>query len=153
MIQTRRFQPQDIDCIISSSEKLSFDNSVMADKLEHMMLVSENAEICGIGFYMNYEDCCLLNWVFIKEEKRRGRLGTMLVKTMLNTAEKQGAKKAYMVCESQGFAEFLGFNRADAEKLDEICRLYQEVYGCEASADKLYVVSLLDYFKPCCHKE
>jgi len=152
MIQARRIQPQDLDYILKHSDHFGIRQDMMIDKLDHMMLVIENAKICGVGFFILHENKCLVNWVYIIEDYRRGKLGTMLVKTMLSTAEQQGALQAYMHGNCDEFAEFLGFEKLqDNEQTSEVRALYQSVYK-DSKLEQLYKVSLIDYFKSCCHK-
>ena len=152
MIQVRKLQPQDLQYIYENADALSFVKEDMLEKLEHMMVVLEGNEICGIGFCRMIEDLCLLNWVYIKEAHRRGSLGTMLVKTMLSNAEQQGAVLAYMQSCAEDFAEFLGFQKiTDARELTNAGELFIKGFGKEAS-EPLYKVSLIGYFKPCGRK-
>lgn len=150
MIQVRKVQPSDIELLLKNSEKLSFNKAVMLEKLDNMMIVINGSEICGIGCGIAVEDACLLNWIFIVKEHRRDRLGTALVKTILNNAELNGAKTAYISGRCDGFASFLKFDKiedmAEIKRLDEI---YESVYR-ECYEHNFYKVSLIDYFKPCC---
>jgi N-acetylglutamate synthase-like GNAT family acetyltransferase len=149
MIQVRKLQPQDLDYIFKNSESLGFDQKSMISKLENMMIVIDNNEICGIGFFNNFENKCILNCIYVKESHRRSRLGTMLVKTMLNLAEQQGALQAYIYGDCEAFSEFLGFQAVeDANEIDSIKTIYREVYNTNTS-EIIYKVSLFDYFKPC----
>ncbi|HYE09987.1 MAG TPA: GNAT family N-acetyltransferase [Patescibacteria group bacterium] len=148
MIQVRRVQPQDLDYIFNNAAALGYKSQLMSGKLDHMMLIIDNKEICGIGFYINIESKCLLNWITIKENHRRIGLGTMLVKTMLNTAEQQGAMQAYYPCECDDFAEFLNFEKIAEEEINDIKKIYSDIYK-EIGLNSIYKVSLLDYFKPC----
>ena len=152
MVQVRRVQPKDLDYIYNNSESLGYNQEAMSNKLESMMLVVDNNIICGIGFYMNIEDKCILNWIHIEKEHRRNRLGTMLIKTMLNISEQQGTRYAYISCDCDVFAEFLGFQKIiDAEEKNSINKIVHDLYQSKAS-DNIYKVSLADYFKPCCSK-
>lgn len=149
MIQVRRVQPKDLEYILKNVEALNFEQVLMVNKLENMMVIVDNNEICGIGFYINLENKCILNWIHIKKEHRRKQLGTMLVKTMLNSAEHQGALLAYLHGECDDFAEFLGFQRMiEADEINDINNIYNELYQTE-TLNKLYKVGLIDYFKPC----
>jgi N-acetylglutamate synthase-like GNAT family acetyltransferase len=153
VIQARKLQPNDLDYIFLHANSLGFDQKLMTSKLENMMVIVDNNEISGIGFYINYESKCILNWVFIKDGHRRNRLGTMLVKTMLNIAEQQGAVQAYMTGSCIEFAEYLGFQKViDGEQISEAVALYHELYKINHS-DNIFKVSLVDYFKPCSHKK
>lgn len=152
MIQVRKLQPQDLQYIFENAAALGFAKEDMVEKLEHMMVVLEGQEICGMGFFRREEDLCLLNWVCIKEAHRRGSMGTMLVKTMLSNAEQQGAVLAYLPSDTADFAEFLGFQKiTDPKEVTSIEALYLKGFGKEAS-EPLYKVSLVGYFKPCGRK-
>jgi N-acetylglutamate synthase-like GNAT family acetyltransferase len=149
MIQVRKVQPKDLDYILTNVEALNFDKVLMLKNLENMMIIVDNNEICGLGFYINIENQCILNWIHIKQEHRRKQLGTMLVKTMLNSAEHQGALQAFLQGECEDFAEFLGFqNIIEDEEIKDITKLYDQLYQSRI-LHKLYKVSLIDYFKPC----
>ncbi|OGO78061.1 MAG: hypothetical protein A2Y23_13150 [Clostridiales bacterium GWB2_37_7] len=152
MIQVRRLQPVDLDYIFQNAESLGFHQNTMINKLENIMLVIEDNNICGIGLYINYEDKCILNRIYIKEDQRRKRLGTILVKTILNTVEHQGALQAYMHGSCDEFAEYLGFQKlSDSNQIIDTKMLYQEIFNDNIS-DNIFKVSLIDYFKPCSHQ-
>ena len=148
MIQVRRVQPKDLAYIFENSEALGYKQAMMSNSLENMMIIVDNHEICGIGFYINIDHKCILDWIHIKKEHRRKQLGTMLVKTMLNSAELQGALQAYLPGECEDFAEFLGFQRMMEAEINDIDKLYNELYHSK-HLNNLYKVSLVDYFKPC----
>ena len=152
MIQTRRVQPKDLDYIFSHGADLGYKGDKMISKLENMMLVIENNTICGIGFFVVHENKCLINWVHIQEDYRRDKLGTMLVKTMLSTAEQQGALQAFMYGDCPDFAEFLGFAPIlDEAQLKDAQNLYQLQFD-ENVFEPIFKVSLVNYFKSCCNK-
>lgn len=149
MIQVRRVQPKDLDYIFKNAVALKYDQELMANKLENMMIVVDNNEICGSGFFINTENKCILNWIHIKEEHRRKQLGTMLVKTILNSAEHQGALQAYITGECEDFADFLGFQRViESDEIKDINTRFSELYGSNI-INNIYKVSLIGYFKPC----
>lgn len=150
MIQVRKVQPSDVELLLQNLEKLSLDKAVMLEKLDNMMIVINGSEICGIGCGIVVEDICLLNWIFILEEHRRDRLGTALVKTILNNAELNGAKTAYLSGECDNFASFLKFDKVeDAAGIKRLNELYESIY-CDNYEHNFYKVSLINYFKPCC---
>jgi N-acetylglutamate synthase-like GNAT family acetyltransferase len=148
MIQVRKVKPEDLETIYKNGEALDFNQLFMSSRLENMMIIVDNNEICGIGFYINVESKCILNWIHIKREHRRKQLGTMLVKTMLNSAEHQGALQAFMQGDCDDFAEFLGFQRMLEDEIYDINNIYNEFYQVKP-LNKIYKVSLIDYFKPC----
>ena len=149
MIQVRRVQPKDLKYIFNNAEDLAFEQELMSNKLENMFLVIDNNEICGIGFYFNIENKCILNWINIKENYRRNGLGSMLVKTMLNIAEQQGALQAYLQGKCEDFAEFLGFQKIiGAKEIDEINNTYNDLFQTH-TFNNIYKVNLFGYFKPC----
>lgn len=154
MIQVRRVKPEDLDYIFKNGESLDYKQVFMSNKLENMMIIIDNNEIIGIGFYINLENKCILNWIHIKKEHRRKQLGTMLVKTMLNSAEHEGALQAYLQGECDDFAEFLGFQRIiEACEINDINNIYNELYQAK-TMNNIYKVSLIDYFIPCSsHKQ
>jgi N-acetylglutamate synthase-like GNAT family acetyltransferase len=148
MIQVRKVKPEDLETIYKNGEALDFNQVFMSSRLENMMIIVDNNEICGIGFYINVESKCILNWIHIKKEHRRKQLGTMLVKTMLNSAEHQGALQAFMQGDCDDFAEFLGFQKMLEDEIHDINNIYNEFYQVKPLS-KIYKVSLIDYFKPC----
>lgn len=152
MIQVRKVQPDDLKYLYEHAEELYFNSETMTTKLEHMSVVLDGGEIAGIGFSVKVNEICLLNWIFVKEDKRRERLGTMLVKTMLSVSEQQGAVQALMPGTQCEFPEFLGFDKlSNPQTIREIEALYAEKY--QSSNPTYYQVSLIDYFKPCSCKK
>jgi N-acetylglutamate synthase-like GNAT family acetyltransferase len=152
VIQVRKVQPNDLEYLARNAKDLGYQQSLMVDHLENMMVILDQNEICGIGFYTNYQNRCLLNWIHIKGSHRRNGFGTMLVKTMLNIAEQQGALQAYMEGSCSEFANFLGFRSIIEEiEIEATKLLFKDIYR-NSSAGELFKVSLIDYFKPCCHQ-
>ncbi|MGB7604390.1 MAG: hypothetical protein WBL93_02825 [Lutisporaceae bacterium] len=149
MIEIRRLQPKDLEYLYNNAETLSFDKTCMLDKLEHMMLISIGNIICGIGCSMLFENKCLINWVYIANDYRRDCMGTALVKAILNSAELNGAKTAYMSGSCEQFASNLKFNRVEEnDEFQKIEKLYNNFFG-ERFEHNFYKVGLVDYFKPC----
>lgn len=149
MIEIRRVLPKDLEYLYNNAEALCFDKAYMLDKLEHMMLILVGNVICGIGCGVIFENKCLLNWVYIANDYRRDCMGTALVKAILNNAELNGAKTAYLSGSCEQFASNLKFSRVEEnDELQEIERLYNNFFG-ESFEHSFYKVSLIDYFKPC----
>lgn len=151
MIQVRKVKPNDIEELYKNAEELSFDPTLMLDKLENMMLVLNGGTVCGIGFGIQDEEMCLLNWVYISKDYRKDRLGTALVKTILNNAELSGSSTAYLSGFCDEFAASLRFEKVEeGGELTGIKEQYNKHFG--NYEDNFYKVSLIDYFKPCCGK-
>jgi N-acetylglutamate synthase-like GNAT family acetyltransferase len=149
MIQVRKVQPKDLEYIFQNVEALAYHRELMIDKLENMMIIVDNNEICGSGFYTVIDNKCILNWIHIHKDHRRNQLGTMLVKTILNSAEYQGALQAYMPGDCEDFAEFLGFQKiTESDELKDINRFYHKLYQSD-TLNSIFKVSLVGYFKPC----
>lgn len=149
MIQIRKVQPKDVELLINNADKVSFNSSIMLEKLEHLMIVINGGNICGLGCGVIVGDWCLLNWIHIAEQYRRDLMGTALVKAIMNNAELSGAKTAYLSGTCDEFAGSLSFKKVDAcDEINELKRLYESCYA-ENYAKNFYKVSLIDYFKPC----
>lgn len=152
MIQVRKVQPKDIELLYQHAAELCFDKDIMMDKLESIMLIISSGRICGFACGMVYEDVCLLNRVNIIKEYRRDHLGTALVKTILNNAELNGAKTAYLAGICDEFASSLRFEKVvEGDKAEQIDKLFQDNFG-DNYQHNFYEASLIDYFKPCCSK-
>jgi N-acetylglutamate synthase-like GNAT family acetyltransferase len=152
MIEVRKIQPKDLETLYEKLELLRLDESAVSDKIEDMMLVLDRREICGAGCGVTIEDKCLLNWIYIARDYRLGRLGTALVKTILNNSELSGAKEAYICGNCDRFAASLKFNKVEqAEEIQELERLYRNEFG-DSFISNFYKADLTDYFKPCCNK-
>lgn len=152
MIQVRKIKPGDIELLYQNSEELCFDTNTMLSKLDSMMLVINGNKVCGIGCGILAEDKCLLNWINIAKDNRRDRLGTALVKTILNNAELSGSKIAYLSGTCDQFAASLNFSKVETiEEQEEIEGFYRDNYA-DSYMPAFYKASLEDYFKPCCSK-
>lgn len=152
MIQVRKLQPKDLQELDINAQALGFQQDVMHNKLDEMLVAINNSKICGIGVGTLVDNQCLLNWIHIMEQYRRDRLGTLLIKSILNIYEQKGALRAYAFTECKEFAESLGFMEVkDQDEIQRIHALYSNSFASTQSG-KLFQVSLIDYFKPCCSK-
>ena len=99
---------------------------------------------CGISFAKG--DYCFIKNIIVAERFRRGKVGTAIAKTILNSYECNGAKFALCRGRCNGFCESLGFRSTAADELPVSVR---DMLYDQGNIKPLYFVSLAGYFKGC----
>lgn len=103
--------------------------------------------LCGCGMMIKRDDYCVIKNVIVDKESRKQKLGSAIVKTMLNSAELGGAKTALCLGDVAGFSEYLNFKMVKVEELpDNIKSSVNSIHNNE----HIYAVSLIDYFESAC---
>ncbi len=106
-----------------------------------------DGSLCGCGMMIKKDDYCIINNVIVDKEKRKQKLGSAIVKTMLNSAELSGAKTALCMGDVAGFSEYLNFKKVKVEELPENIKLSIKSLHNDGH---IYAVSLIDYFESAC---
>lgn len=148
MIQIRKAKAEDIRFIndILSDEYKNIN--VRITKEENFLVCEDGGEKCGCGFLEMNDKECYINWLAVKKEYRRHKLGSAIVKALLNIADLKGAEKAYMLSPCEEFSKSLRFERDNVI----LPQYYSTIFG-QAAINCLYKVSLEGYFGTCAHKE
>ncbi|HHY76964.1 MAG TPA: GNAT family N-acetyltransferase [Clostridiales bacterium] len=146
MISVRKAIIDDIDDIINFLSSLGYsDTDIYKDK--DFFVYYENSLLLGCGTAYSTKDYCIIDNIVVDVKHRRNKIGTALVKTILNYYEINGAKKAFALNGCYEFWKSLGFQIL---KSDEQPELIKNIKDFNESNDVLYYVNLEGYFKNCC---
>jgi N-acetylglutamate synthase-like GNAT family acetyltransferase len=154
MLQIRKVKPEDVQFVWEMAEKGNWSREQLSVNLDGFLICESDGVKCGCGCLINNEGIGILNWVEVIEGYRGRRLGTAIVKALLNIADRNMITDVYTAIPSatpgEGCARFLAsleFRPVDgmAER-DKIQAVLGE--GC----GECYHVSLEGYFKPCSEK-
>lgn len=146
MIIVRKIRLEDAQGLV----KFMIKNNIVADiedETEYYICKVDDS-LYGFGMMVKKEDFCIIKNVVVDEEKRREKLGSSIIKTMLNSAELGGAKTAICLGDVPSFSQYLNFKKENIMDLpknikSETKKLTKNQY--------VYVVSLIDYFESACH--
>lgn len=146
MITVRKAIIDDIDNIINFLSSLGFsDKDIYKDK--DFFVYYENNLLLGCGTAYSKKEYCIIDNIIVDVNYRRNKIGTALVKTILNYYEIKGAKIAFALNGCYEFWKSLGFENLKRDKLPELIK--DEKYFNESN-NVLYYVNLEGYFKYCC---
>lgn len=149
MIFVRKARLKDIENIIKLNIYCDVtDKNVFNNKEDYYVCIN-NDTICGYGTLAIIEDYCFIKNVYVVEEFRREKIGSMIVKTMLNVAEKNRVNIAICTGKCGSFIEYLGFKPININDLPIYIKYHLDSQNLK---DYIYSVSLKGYFKCCCKK-
>lgn len=147
MIQIRKAKAEDIH-FINNIISVNYRNiNIKISDEENFLICEVGGEKCGCGFLEMNNKECYINWLAIKKEYRRQKLGSAIVKALLNIADLKGIEEAYMLSPCEDFSKSLGFEK----EYRTLPQYYSTIFG-QAAINFLYKVSLAGYFGTCMQK-
>lgn len=150
MLQIRKIKPEDIQFVLELAEENNCSQGKLLSNIEHFLVCESGNQRCGCGCLVPAGSEGFMNWVLVKKEYRRKKLGGAITKALLNIADINGIKAVYAAAPPTGICgEFLtamGFEKSSLSGGERI----KEVLGVESN--DCYRVSLEGYFKPCSQK-
>lgn len=147
MIFVRKAKLEDIEALIKLNLDHGFTKEDIFNSDGDYYVSINNDIICGSGSLFINDDFCIVKNVIVMEEYRREKIGTMLVKTMLNSAEIKGSIIAICTGKCKGFSKYLGFKPITIDNLP--VHVINYLMSKNIKEDINYV-SLVDYFKCSC---
>jgi N-acetylglutamate synthase-like GNAT family acetyltransferase len=106
---------------------------------------------CGCGIIK--ADSVYIHLILVQNEYRKQKIGSSIVKAILNTADLSGIKQAYMKCQYEAFAKSLRFEALEHHEDNiEIYNAFNEIYHSNIF-EHIYTTKIEGYFKPCCCKQ
>lgn len=149
MIFVRKAQLKDVEGLVKLNLDYGFTKEEIFNNNGDYYVSINNDILCGSGSLVINDDFCIVKNIIVMEEYRREKIGTMLVKTMLNAAEIKGATIAICIGKCKGFSEYLGFKPNIIDNLPIHVKNY---LVSKDILEDIYFVSLIDYFKCSCKK-
>ncbi len=148
MFQIRKVKPEDIGFIMELTREAGIHEGRLLENIESFLVCENEKALRGCGCVIIQGNRGYMNWVAISREARREKLGSAVVKALLNIAERKGVEKVYALGICPGFLGALGFEETSCCTEADLAR---EALGA-SSVSSIYEVSLEGYFKPCTHK-
>lgn len=147
MIFVRKAQLKDVEGLVKLNLNNGFTKEDIYNNDGDYYVSINNDIICGSGSIFINDDFCVVKNVIVMKEYRREKIGTMIVKTMLNSAEIKGSAIAICIGKCKGFSEYLGFKPIMVDNLPVHVINYMMNKNIK---EDIYYVSLVDYFKCSC---
>jgi len=148
LFQIRKIKPEDIGFITELTVENGIYEGKLLENIEGFVVCENDKALRGCGCLIANGSRGYINWVAISREARRDKLGSAVVKALLNIAEHKGVDKVYAPGICPGFLHALGFSETSCGPEDDQAR---EVLGLK-SVENIFEVSLEGYFKPCSQK-
>ncbi|MFZ5353520.1 MAG: GNAT family N-acetyltransferase [Bacillota bacterium] len=152
MITIRNVKPEDVDSVLKLfADNKSNEKGVLAN-IKDFMLCEASGKVLGCGCAVIRNEEVYLNCLLVDQASRRDRIGSSIVKALLNHAELAGVKKAYLMTAVPEFADFLRFEKISEDSFyKERLEIFREAFNGNICGS-IYFTALEDYFKPCCIK-
>ncbi len=147
MIRIRRLLPMDLTALEQILRKADLPLNKAIGLLPDFMVCESDGVIVGIACLKAEAEKGYLNWVYVDEESRRRKLGSALVKALLNSAELEGVRTVYTAGDCSAFLASVRFEPLTSPS-PAVSDAFAVIFGQETSL--LFSVSLVDYFKSCC---
>lgn len=152
MIIFRPAKPGEFNNILHVLKETSVSTNNISSPFNTFIVLEDNSKIIGVAGIEIYRDIGVLNSVAILPAYRGQQLGSGIVKSVLNFADRRNVKKIYLSTEKEeAFFKKLGFKTIDKQEIDERCSESTFLKNCSQKA-KIMVLNLVGYFdKPCSH--
>jgi len=144
LIRVRKAVAEDIDNIVKLLSSIGFKNEDIYIHKDYFVYY-DNEVLLGCGMAFAAEEFCIIDNVFVDEKNRRNKIGTAIVKTILNYYERNGAKTAISYGECDAFCKSLGFDIHTVMDLPDYVK-----NALKRDIKHIYAVNLEGYFKGCC---
>ncbi|MGE5632505.1 MAG: GNAT family N-acetyltransferase [Caulobacteraceae bacterium] len=144
MIQIRKAAAYDIEFITDTLSGSRQPGDKLLSNLEHFLICESGRVKCGCGCVRTIRDICVINWLIVTKDNRGQKLGSAILKALLNIADLSGAKVAYAPAFCEGFLKSLKFTKSEKEAVPEFTAVFGP-YDCS----NWFEVSLEGYFKSC----
>jgi len=145
MLQIRKIKPEDLSFVLELNGRENRPWGKMLSNIENFLICEDDNVKCGCGCLVLFGDRGIICWVAVIEDYRRKKLGSAIVKALLNIADLRGAEEVYSAGICGAFLEALGFKETEDTEMGERIK---ELIG-DTGISKLYKVSLKGYFKCC----
>lgn len=99
MVFVRKAQLKDVEELIKFNLNYGFTKKDIFNSDGDYYVCINNDIICGCGTLVINEDFCIIKNIIVMEEYKRKKIGTMIVKTMLNAAEIKGIETAEVLAD------------------------------------------------------
>lgn len=147
MIKIRKATAEDAGFILDILSGNFHDNDLILSNLEGFVICEVGDEKCGCGCVKVSGEKGYVNWLVIREKDRRQKLGSAVMKALLNIADLKGAKQVYSKADCHDFLKSLKFEVVNEELPEEYYGFFSRGENC-----RLYKVSLEGYFGSCAQK-
>lgn len=145
MLHIRKVKPEDIGSIMRLAGGKAGISGRLLSNPEHFLICEVDNVKCGCGCLVPDKDRGYLCWVLVDADHRRKKLGSLIVKALLNIADNRGIKEVYSAGICGEFLEALGFEETEDPAAEEaLKKLFVDI-----DAGKCYKVSLEGYFSSC----
>lgn len=146
MIFVRKAQLSDIQELVKFLIKNGLIEEIHNNEGDYYVCKNDDI-IYGCGMMVRNDDYCIIKNVIVNKGNRREKLGSAIVKTMLNSAELSGASTAICIGDNKAFSEYLNFKLLELDELpDDIKSFIKDI----DKKEHVYITSLIDYFKSSC---
>ncbi len=157
MIQIRKANIEDKESIKHILCEAGKSEEYILDKLLDFSVCQDGSDILGCACGIIKDEAVYISFITVRKAYRKQKIGSSIVKAILNTADLSGVKRAYMLCDPENFAKYLRFERLECKENNELIRKqFNDIYhssdvSSSGSQLSLYWANLEGYFKPCCN--
>lgn len=148
MFQIRKVKPEDVGFIMELTKENGIYEGRLLENIEGFIVCEDDKILRGCGCLVTHGNSGYMNWIAVSREARREKLGSAIVKALLNIAEHKGVVKVFAPGICPGFLCAMGFAETDCVQEADQAR---EALG-SSGAKNIFEVSLAGYFKPCTQK-
>lgn len=97
MITINKTQTKDLKALKIFLKKYKLEESLFIERLEDTVIILDRSQILGFGAFVIQGDIGVIDVAILSEEVLWPSMGDGMIKTMLNTLDLRGVKKAYLL--------------------------------------------------------
>lgn len=151
MITVNKTEMKDLKNLKIFLKAYNLEETLFMDRLDQTVVILDGQTILGFGAFIIKEDIGLIDVALIGEEMLWPTMGDGLIKTMLNTLDLRGVKKAYLLSDEghDKTIKKIGLMKSD-QTAEDVLALVDGPWIIK-SLNNVYETDLPDFFDHACH--
>ena len=151
MITVNKTEMKDLRKLRTFLKAHKLEETLFIDRLDQTVVILDGQNILGFGAFIIKEETGLIDVAIVEEEILWPSMGDGLIKTMLNTLDLRGIKKAFLLTDEAHGKIIKKIGLTESEQTPENVLAYIGAPWIMKSLNKVYETTLPDFFDHACH--
>lgn len=151
MITVNKTQMKDLKKLKAFLKAYKLDETLFMDRLDQTVVILDGQKVLGFGAFIIKEETGVMDVALIEEEILWPSMGDGLIKTMLNTLDLRGVKKAFLLSDKSHGDIIKKIGLIPCQTSAENILTQVDAPWILKSLDKVYETTLPDFFDHACH--
>lgn len=151
MITLNKTETKDLRSLKKFLKKYKLEESLFIDRLDQTVVILDRNEILGFGAFAIKGEIGVMDVALISEEALWPSMGDGMIKTMLNTLDLRGVKKAYLLSDEVHSMIIKKIGLISSEVTADTVLKKVGAPWLLKNQDRVYETDLPEFFDHACH--